>query len=75
MNKVVSREYVEKNYIHKDKIIKLKDAIKKEYDASIEGFMQKQIPTSVVDGTIAQETGWILQELDKILEGTKDANK
>ena len=30
--------------------------------------MKKQIPTSVVDGTIVQELGWILGEIDKILD-------
>lgn len=50
-----------------DELIKLRTALQKEYDCAMEGFMKKQISTSVVDGTIAQETGWILNELDKIL--------
>lgn len=50
-----------------DELIKLRTALQKEYNCAIEGFMKKQISTSVVDGTIAQETGWILNELDKIL--------
>lgn len=74
-SKVISREYVKKNYIHKNKILKLKEKLENEYQCAIKGFMKKQIVTSVVDGTIAQETGWILQEIDKILEGTKDADK
>ena len=47
---------------------KLKEKIIKEYDCAREGFMKKQIPTSVVDGTIVQELGWILGEIDKILD-------
>ena len=50
-----------------DELIKLRTALQKEYNCAMEGFMKKQISTSVVDGTIAQETGWILNELDKIL--------
>ncbi len=52
-----------------ESLIKLKEKMQKEYNCAIEGFIKKQIPTSVVDGTIAQELGWILQEIDKILGG------
>ena len=45
----------------------LREKIAKEYDCAMEGFMKKQIPTSIVDGTIVQELGWILQEIDKII--------
>lgn len=45
----------------------LKGKIIKEQDCAKEGFMKKQIPTSIVDGTIVQELGWILEEIDKIL--------
>ena len=52
----------------KNKIRELKEKLVKEYVCATKGFMKKQIPTSVVDGTIAQETGWIIAEIDKILE-------
>lgn len=48
-------------------LAKLREKIQTECDCAIEGFMKKQIPTSVVDGTIVQELGWILQDIDKIL--------
>lgn len=55
-----------------EKIKNLKEKITKEYDCAIEGFMKKQIPTSVTDGAIAQELGWILGEIDKILDNGSD---
>lgn len=62
------RELEEK--INKLEILKTK--LLKEFECANEGFMKKQIPTSVVDGTIAQEVGWILQEIEDILqEGDK----
>ena len=45
----------------------LKGKIIKEQKCAMEGFMKKQIPTSIVDGTIVQELGWILQEIDNII--------
>ena len=51
-----------------EELSKLKDKLVKEYEAAQEGFIKKQIPTSVVDGTIVQEVGWILNEIDKILK-------
>lgn len=51
-----------------EELSKLRDRLDIEYEAAQEGFMKKQIPTSVVDGTIVQEVGWILQEIDKILK-------
>ena len=50
-----------------DEIKELRDTIQKEYEYAMEGFMKKQLATSVVDGTIAQETGWILNRIDEIL--------
>jgi predicted RNase H-like nuclease (RuvC/YqgF family) len=62
------RELEEK--INKLEILKTK--LLKEFECANEGFMKKQIPTSVVDGIIAQEVSWILQEIDDILqEGDK----
>lgn len=63
-------EYNEKinDYIPKSKVREMKDKLLKEYKCAEEGFMKKQIPTSVVDGTIVQELGWILQEIDKLLQ-------
>ena len=52
----------------KEKLKEFKEKIIKEYYCAIEGFMKKQIVTSIVDGTIAQELGWILSEIDKILD-------
>lgn len=39
MNKVISREYVEKNYIHKDKIRERMEQTKKVYDEEIKPYM------------------------------------
>ena len=50
-----------------DEIKELRDTIQKEYEYAMEGFTKKQLATSVVDGTIAQETGWILNKIDEIL--------
>lgn len=55
-------------FVPKIKLLELREKLQKEYDCARKGFMKKQIPTSVVDGTIVQEIGWILQEIDKLLE-------
>ena len=39
MNKVISREYVEKNYIHKDKMRERMEQTKKVYDEEIKPYM------------------------------------
>lgn len=39
MNKVISREYVEKNYIHKDKIKERMEQTKKVYDEEMKPYM------------------------------------
>ena len=59
---------IEKQSKEIEELSKLKDKLVKEYEAAQEGFIKKQIPTSVVDGTIVQEVGWILNEIDKILK-------
>ena len=58
---------IKDDYVYEE-LSKLKDKLVKEYEAAQEGFIKKQIPTSVVDGTIVQEVGWILNEIDKILK-------
>lgn len=60
MNKVISREYVEKNYVHKDK---LKALLEKIHISDIEPWSFYQI------------SGDILFELEKLTEETKDVNK
>ena len=74
---VARKEFLKNKYKEQDdyipviKLQELKKKLQKEWDCAREGFMKKQIPTSVVDGTIVQEIGWILQEIDKLLEGEK----
>ena len=66
MNKVISREYVEKNYIHKDKIIDLLNFIKSE--------MEKD----EIDEFRFHSMGWATLDYmsdlikEKLLEDTKD---
>ena len=66
-NDFVSKNEIKDDYVYEE-LSKLKDKLVKEYEAAQEGFIKKQIPTSVVDGTIVQEVGWILNEIDKILK-------
>ena len=69
MNKVISREYVEKNYIHRDKVIGLLKYIESE--------MEKD----EVDEFGFHSMGWAtldyMSDLIKarLLEETKDVNK
>ena len=63
----ISKDKIKDDYVYEE-LSKLKDKLVKEYEAAQEGFIKKQIPTSVVDGTIVQEVGWILNEIDKILK-------
>ena len=65
MNKVISREYVEKNYIHKDTIKKLLKRAEKEYENSGES-----TEYNVHKNYLYHRIG-ILKEL---LEETKDGN-
>lgn len=51
-----------------NKLVIIKTKLLKEFECAKEGFMKKQIPTSVVDGTIVQEVGWILQEINDVLQ-------
>lgn len=59
MNKVISREYVEKNFIHKDVIIDLK--LEREF------YLQQAYED------FENDIEW--QIYNKILEETKDVNK
>lgn len=59
MNKVISREYVEKNFIHKDIIIDLK--LEREF------YLQQAYED------FENDIEW--QTYNKILEGTKNVNK
>lgn len=69
MNKVISREYVEKNYIHKNKII---DLLK---------YIESEMEKDEVDELGFHSMGWAtldyMSDLIKtrLLEETKDANK
>ena len=58
-NKVIAKEYVDKNYIHKDVIRNLKKRIQKIYDES---------PVDEFGTHNCQDTGWIEDMLDEILE-------
>ena len=58
-NKVIAKEYVDKNYIHKDVIRNLKKRIQKIYDDS---------PVDEFGIHCCQDTGWIETMLDEILE-------
>lgn len=66
MNKVISREYVEKNYIHKDKIIDLLNFIKSEMEKDeIDEFGFHSMEWATLD---------YMSDLikEKLLEDTKD---
>lgn len=69
MNKVISREYVEKNYIHKNKII---DLLK---------YIESEMEKDEVDEFGFHSMGWAtldyMSDLIKtrLLEETKDVNK
>ena len=69
MNKVISREYVEKNYIHKNKII---DLLK---------YIDSEMEKDEVDEFGFHSMGWAtldyMSDLIKtrLLEETKDVNK
>ena len=58
-NKVIAKEYIDKNYIHKDVIRNLKKRIQKIYDDS---------PVDEFGIHNCQDTGWIEDMLDEILE-------
>ncbi len=59
MNKVIAKEYVDKNYVHKDVIRYLKKRIKKIYNESpVDEFGIHNCP----------DTTWIEDMLDEILE-------
>lgn len=66
MNPVISREYVEKNYIHKDKIEKFIEGniFYAGYDVKDEYLQGKR-----------DENDKIMNGLEKLLEETKDVNK
>lgn len=69
MNKVISREYVEKNYIHKNKVI---DLLK---------YIESEMEKDEVDEFGFHSMGWAtldyMSDLIKtrLLEETKDVNK
>ena len=69
MNKVISREYVEKNYIHRNKIIDLLD------------YIESEMAKDEVDEFGFHSMGWAtlnyMSDLikERLLEETKDGNK
>lgn len=69
MNKVISREYVEKNYIHRNKIIDLL------------GYIESEMAKDEVDEFGFHSMGWAtlnyMSDLikERLLEETKDGNK
>lgn len=68
MNKVISREYVEKNYIHKD-VIRRELEILKDAENNLNKGIGNWHPDEITD-LYAKIT-----ILEKILEETKDVNK
>lgn len=69
MNKVISREYVEKNYIHRDKVIGLLK------------YIESEMKKDEVDEFGFHSIGWATLDYmsdlikEKLLEETKDVNK
>jgi hypothetical protein len=61
MNPVISREYVEKNYIHKDKLISKKQEL-------------EEIKEREGKGDIWAIANWGIELLNEILEETEDEN-
>lgn len=74
MNKVISREYVEKNYIHKDKIEKKIKELEREFDFYA-GRCHHEWQDGEFDGEVCDEIAIKISTLKRILEETKDANK
>lgn len=84
MNKVISREYVEKNFIHRDIFIKIQDKIEDYINKNYENInnclreIQKNKGMKpVCDKLIVTMEGEInaYRNILELLEGTKDVNK
>ena len=69
--KVLSKKYVEDNYVHKDKLKELKNIIDKEYDKSIIEFMRKK-ENFVIDGAVAQTLNCVSGKIEELLEESED---
>lgn len=68
-NKVISREYVEKNYIHKDVIKeKLLKPIQEEGQKEYDKFMDRENKEFEINGAILQELGHIEGIIIDLLE-------
>lgn len=65
MNKVISREYVEKNYIHKDKVRNKINELIQAYEDSKDEYGESEY----------YFPDYTIQKLEELLEGTEDANK
>ena len=73
MNKVISREYVEKNYIHKDKIREKIKKLEREFDFYA-GREHWEWQDGEFDGEVCDDLANKISILKEILEETKDAN-
>ena len=68
-NKVISREYVKKNYLHKDKIKeKLLKPIQEEGQKTYDEFMDRDNKDFEIAGAILQELGHIEGIILELLE-------
>jgi hypothetical protein len=74
MNKVISREYVEKNYIKKSELANFFDARLKKYQEADDG-IYKQPYLTRGELELVDRYKECREIKEQLLEGTKDVNK